>query len=90
MTITVGARELRQKLSHYLDLARSGGVITITEHGKAVARLVAADCGIEERIPALQAAGLIRWKGKGLSPRRPAARLRGKTTVAQLVSEMRE
>jgi prevent-host-death family protein len=36
---TVGVRELKAKLSHYLGLAKTGVVVLVTEHGKAVAAL---------------------------------------------------
>ena len=36
---TVGVRELRQNLSIYLDRVKKGEVLTVTEHGEAVAIL---------------------------------------------------
>lgn len=36
---TVGVRELRQNLSIYLDRVKRGEVLTVTEHGSAVAVL---------------------------------------------------
>jgi prevent-host-death family protein len=36
----VGIRELRDGLSRYLDRVREGGTITITDHGKPIARIV--------------------------------------------------
>jgi prevent-host-death family protein len=88
--IQVGVRDLRQRLSHYLDIARSGQSIAITEHGKVIAQLVPAGTDVEERLRALQAAGLIRWSGGKLAVREPVARLRGEKQVSELVSEMRE
>lgn len=35
-----GIRELRDHLSRYLDVVRDGKEVTVTDHGKAVARLV--------------------------------------------------
>ncbi len=86
----VGVRDLRQKLSHYLDLARTGQAVAITEHGKVIAQLMPAESGLDSRIEALKAAGLIKWQGNRLSPLEPVAQLRGEITVAELVSEMRE
>jgi prevent-host-death family protein len=37
----VGIREFRNRLKHYVDTARSGEDVIITDHGHAVARLVA-------------------------------------------------
>lgn len=38
-----GVRELRDHLSHYLDAVRNGREVSVTDHGKAVARLVPLD-----------------------------------------------
>ena len=86
----VGVRDLRQKLSHYLDMARAGQAIAITEHGRVIAQLVPAETDLKGRLEALQAAGLIKWRGSKLAVAKPVARLRGKKQVSDLVSEMRE
>lgn len=39
----IGVRELRDHLSRYLGMVRDGEEITVTDHGRAVARLVAID-----------------------------------------------
>ena len=41
----IGAFEAKNKLGHLLDLVEAGGVVTITRHGKEVARLVPARPG---------------------------------------------
>lgn len=41
MTIEVGVRELRARLSHWVDRAANGDQIVVTERGKPRARLVA-------------------------------------------------
>jgi prevent-host-death family protein len=46
---TVGAFEAKTKLSELLDKVEAGETITITRHGKAVARLVPAGVDGEER-----------------------------------------
>ena len=38
-----GVRELRDHLSRYLELVRDGHEVTVTDHGKAVARIVPLD-----------------------------------------------
>ena len=35
----VGVRELKAKLSHYLRVAKTGGVVLVTEHGRVIAAL---------------------------------------------------
>lgn len=37
---TVGVRELRNGLSRFLAVVRSGSTVTITDHGRPVARIV--------------------------------------------------
>lgn len=39
----VGIRELRDNLSRYVDEVRGGSEVTVTDHGRAVARLVPLD-----------------------------------------------
>lgn len=88
--VHVGIRDFRQKLSKYLDIARAGQAVAITERGKVIAQLVPAQIELKGRIEALQAAGMIKWRGNRLAEAKPVAQLRGKKTVAELVSEMRE
>jgi len=90
LEILGGVRDLRQKLSHYLDMARAGQAIAITENGKVIAQLVPAETDLKGRLEALQAAGLIKWRGKKLAAAKPVAQLRGNKQVSDLVSEMRE
>ncbi len=49
----IGVRELKAKLSEYLDRAAAGQVVTITSRGRAIAQLVpiagvALERGLEE------------------------------------------
>ena len=37
---TVGIRDLRDHLSHYLDLVRDGTSISVTDHGHVIAAIV--------------------------------------------------
>ena len=39
----VGVRDLRDNLSRYLERARAGEEVVVTDHGRAVARIVAFD-----------------------------------------------
>ena len=40
----IGAFDAKNRLSHLLDLVESGEEVTITRHGKEIARLVPAKC----------------------------------------------
>ncbi len=68
----IGAFDAKNRLGHLLDLVEAGEEVTITRHGKEVARLVSARAGhgrdaaraavarIRERAAALQA-GPFDW-----------------------------
>lgn len=55
----VGVRELKNHLSGYLDRVKAGEEITITEHGRPIARLTSVSADVETRT-ALIEAGIIR------------------------------
>ena len=78
---------MRDHLSRYLEIVRDGDEVTVTDHGKAVARLVPLD---QPRvIDRLIAAGLI---SAAENPKhvRPVRRIRTKATVSDLVAEQRQ
>lgn len=60
----VGVRELRQYASELLDRVQAGESFEITNHGRPVARLVAADRGTSAGFDDLVAQGVIR-PGRG-------------------------
>lgn len=62
----VGAFEAKNKLGQLLDEVERGGEITITRHGKEVARLVPAR-GVRSREAARAAAEGIRQMSKGVT-----------------------
>jgi prevent-host-death family protein len=69
--ITVGAFEAKTKLAELLDKVEAGETVTITRHGKAVAKLVAVN-GVEEQEKRRQAVEeILRWrvgKDRGAKP----------------------
>jgi prevent-host-death family protein len=82
-----GVRELRDHLSRYLDAVRDGQEVTVTDHGKAVARLVPLD----------RPRPLDRLINEGLAtPSRVPKRertgrgIKAKGTVSDLVAEQRQ
>ena len=81
----VGVRELKQKLSEYLDLAERGELIRVTERGrpKAILGPLPGQAHLAEGI----AAGWI-TPGSG-RPLRPVARVQGLTSVAKALDEDR-
>lgn len=82
----VGIRELRDHLSRYLEQVQQGEEITVTDRGKAVARILPLSG--ERTIDRLIREGLV------TPARRPKRRelpppIKAKGTVSDLVIEMR-
>ena len=86
----IGIRELKAKLSECVREVREGRTIVVTEHGRAVARLIPDATSVRERLAALTSAGGIHWSGRRLLRTKPVAHVRGRRTVADLVSKNRE
>jgi len=81
-----GVREFRDHLSRYLNVVRDGHEVTVTDHGKAVARLVPLD---QPRvIDRLVSEGLISPASQ-IKQRRSAPRVDASGTVSDLVAEQR-
>src|SRR5437588_595615 len=85
----IGIRELKSKLSECVRDVKDGQTIVVTERGRAVARLIPDATSVRERLAELRSAGGIQWSGRRLTRTKPVARLRGRRTVADLVSENR-
>jgi prevent-host-death family protein len=88
--IRVGVRDLKTHLSEYLRQVRQGSTLIITDHGKPVGRLSPIQQSLEERLAALQIAGMVAWNGRKLHQLTPAAINRGARQVADLLVELRE
>lgn len=78
-------RELRDHLSRYLERVAGGEEVVVTDHGRAIARIVAF--GAERKLDALIASGAV-------TPARHQARHRpepvpGRGTVSDLVADQR-
>lgn len=82
-----GVRELRDHLSRYLNVVRDGQEVTVTDHGKAVARLVPLDH--PRTLDRLIAEGLV-TPALVIKRRRTARRITTKGTVSDLVAEQRQ
>ncbi len=88
--MTVGTRELRNKLSAYLRRVKAGQTIIITERGKAIGQILPIEATLEERMKALRASGFLEWSGRKLEPRRATIPHRGSKPVSEIVSEGRD
>lgn len=89
-TLTVGIRELKTRLSKYMERVQAGGTVIITDRGKPVGRIIPVGTSLEVQLHQLAHAGLLAWSGSKLTPRTPLARTKGSRTVADLVIEDRE
>lgn len=87
VTTRVGIRELKAKLSHYLDRAAAGETIVVTDRGKAKAELRALS--VDQRIQQGVEEGWIR-PGRGGTPSIPTRRYKGRMTIAEAMAEDRE
>lgn len=82
---TVGIRELRDGLSRYLAEVREGRTITVTDHGRPIARIVPADS--PTTLERLIAEGVVQ---PAREPKRSAPRpVKASGPVTELVAEQR-
>lgn len=88
--IQVGVRDFKARLSEYLRQVKKGQTVIITDHGQPVGRLSPVEQALEDRIKALQDAGMVAWNGRKPGPATPAAVNRSDRQVSDLLVEMRE
>lgn len=91
LSSTVGVRELKNQLSSFLDRVKAGEEITVTEHGRPIARLSAVD-GDVDRMADLVAAGIVQpaTKPERRLPARKAKIVDGSSSrLADLVADQR-
>jgi len=81
---------LKSRLSRYLRLTKAGQPVIIPDRGKPIGRILPLESSLAERLGAMIQAGQVQWSGRKLRPHQPAARVRGKRTVADLLIEDRE
>jgi prevent-host-death family protein len=95
---SVGVRELKDRLGHYLRAVRQGATIVVTARGKPLARLVPVSSPekatlppeLEERMWKLAAAGQLTWSSEPFQLPEPVAINRGPGLLSDLVVEDRE
>ena len=72
MQVTVSARELKQRLGHYLDAASRGDTVSVTKRGKVIAELVMPALTAKEKLDRLTAQGrATRGDGRRFEPYTP-------------------
>lgn len=83
----VGVRQLRNHLSEYLRSVRDGQELTVTDHGRAVARIIPIDQPrLLDRLIEDGTVTPARSKARSL----PNRRVRAKGPVSPLVADQRE
>lgn len=88
MSNEVGIRELKNGTSALIERVENGEVVTVTRHGKPVARLIPA--GMPPGMAQLVAEGRVQWSGRKAQVPKTRVKLRGKgKTAAEYVSEGR-
>jgi prevent-host-death family protein len=87
---TVGIRELKARLSTYLQQVKAGSTVVITDRGKPVGRIIPIKPSVDEQMQELLQTGLVAWSGRKLVPIDPVAQTRGKGTIADLLLEDRD
>jgi len=86
----VGIRELKAKLSGYIQDVKKGHTVIITERGRIVGRITPAHESLNEKVQELIQAGAVAWSGKRLKAGPPTAKLKpGGKTLGEIVSENR-
>jgi prevent-host-death family protein len=81
----VGVRELRDRLSRHLAYVREGRTVTVTDHGKPIARIVPIER--PTRLEQLIAEGRVRAAGK--TKRSVPRPIRAKGSVSDLIADQR-
>lgn len=82
----VGVRDLRNQLSRYIEAVRGGAEVVVTDHGRAVARIVPLDG--ERVLDRLVADGLV-TAARVRTRRRPVRRAAATRPVSELLAEQR-
>lgn len=85
--ISVGIKELKTRLSSYVDRVRHGEEVVITEHGREVA-LVIPISGERRAIKLLIDAGRAEWSG-GKPEGLEEVRIKGKALSKTVLEERR-
>ncbi len=87
--ITVGIKELKNRLSYYLREIKKGEKIAITEREKVIATIIPVErVDVDSKLLSLVKEGFAAWKGgKPVGSRHPV-KIKGKT-VSEIVIEDR-
>jgi len=88
--MVVSVRNLKDHLSEYLRRVQNGEAVTVTDHGRPVAALVALStraASPEERLAALESSGEVTAPTASTFSRVKRTRVRGKSVSSTLLSD---
>jgi prevent-host-death family protein len=86
---SVGIRQLRDRLSHYLRRVKTGERLVVTERGKSVAILSPpVEKAVDRRLDAMLREGVAHWSGGKPRGSKRLARVKG-PSMAQTIIEGR-
>lgn len=83
----VGIRELKNGLSRYLKHVQKGESVVVTDHGRAVARIVPV--GLSEHLERLLSDGRVTWSGRRFRPPSKVPRPKPGPPVSDYIGEER-
>jgi len=92
--VHVGVRELKNRLTSYLKLAKADGEVIVTERGRPIAVIgsigrVSADNSLEARIAELAVKGEIQAAERPLRPRIRRVKVAGRLLSQQIIADRR-
>jgi len=87
---TVGVRELKNRLSHFLKSVADGERVTVTDRGRPVAVIIPPQESNEvERAMGMVREGLAHWGGGTPRGSRRPVKIRGKSVSQTVLDERR-
>jgi len=87
--MSVGTRELKNRLSHYLRRVKAGEVVIITERGKPIGQIIPMHIDLTTRLKTLADSGVVDWNGEAVPSCFPKAVNQGGQLLSELIIEER-
>ena len=88
--VTVGIKELKNKLSYYLRKIRKGEEIVITDREKAIATIIPVERADEDsKLLSLVKEGFAIWKGGKPMGGKKSVKIKGKTISGIVIEDRR-
>jgi prevent-host-death family protein len=86
---TVAVRELKNRLSEYLRKVKAGERVVITERGRAIAMISAAETLVDEGIEAMVRERTARWAGGQPRGARRPPKIKGPSVAKAVIEDRR-